>query len=221
MTAWAVRASLYPVWGGYENNYNLVGHAFIEMWTSNYGTHNTFSRWNPVNFDYNCNNYPSNSKNLSNNICDYDAITVDFERDSLQDLQNSKYSKYRKLGYSIDKPTWDYIVFGSGYRSNYKFDSTYIDLGGDGTYTQVQYNPSTCYNCWTYESRSRNQNYNANYSISFPFSLTNTDYVCSGQTAKMFNAFRNNNSSSSGAISTGWVNGAYPLSPNALYNLFY
>ncbi len=175
------------IWATYTGNfvYNLAGHAFVEYW-NNYGAHNTFSRW--PDSDYDCNNYNGYS---TNNICDYDKLTVDVELDLK--TNPSKYNAFKKRSVGLTKSYWDYVVFGSGYRSNYAWWGTKVDLGGSGTY---QGNIS----------QSRNTNYQANYNL---FDLST---VCSGQSIKLWNtAYGYEN------ISSNWYYNWEPMSPSSIY----
>jgi Ricin-type beta-trefoil lectin domain len=208
MTIWAIRSSnnLYGYGnsnlnacqgGACENGFNGPGHAFVEFWNNyngGFATQNTFSRWD---FDDNdCQNI--NRVNLSNNnICDRDKITVDVEID----LKNNpnKYSGFRRRGVYLNKAYYDYMVFGSGYRSNYR-NGVRVDLGGDGTYSSNNV------------SQSRNTNYRANYGIFSNGNFVNTSYVCSGQSLKLWNsAYGYDN------LNTGWYNGNIPSTPDSIY----
>ena len=208
MTIWAIRSSnnlygygnsnLSACQGGVcENGFNGPGHAFVEFWNNyngGFATQNTFSRWD---FDDNdCQNI--NRTNVSNNnICDRDKITVDVEID----LKNNpnKYSGFRRRGVYLNKAYYDYMVFGSGYRSNYR-NGVKVDLGGDGTYSGNNV------------SQSRNTNYRANYGIFNNGNFVNTSYVCSGQSLKLWNsAYGYDN------LNTGWFNGNIPSTPDSIY----
>jgi hypothetical protein len=168
------------IWAIYTGNYtyNVVGHSFIELW-NNYGTHNTFSRWD-TNDDYGAdpnfsgNNKCSNYNGASvNNICDQDAITVDTEIDLR--TNRAKYNNFRSYGIWLNKSDWDYITFGSGHRNNY-WRGSKVDIGGSGTYSW--------YNWW--ESKSRDAGYVAGYNYW-------VGEVCSTYTARLWNAYRGSN----------------------------
>ena len=167
MTLWAINTGNFV--------YNFPGHAFIETWYA-MGTHSTFSRWN----------FPDNTCGASgrpNDICDYDEITVDVETN----LGDSKYNVFRKLPTNLDKNVWDYINFSSGYRNNYWKDRGNVDIGGDGTYNVVCSGSGPSLYCYNNGSRSRSSNYFASYG--YP----NLSNVCSGYSAKLWNAYRPGN----------------------------
>jgi Ricin-type beta-trefoil lectin domain len=163
MTMWATQTGNF--------SYNVVGHAFVEFW-NNYGTHNSFSRWDPSNFDTDCGWYDI----TPNNMCENDAITVDKEFDRNYD---PKYSSFRKYAATVPKQMWDYIVFGSGFRSNFRYEGAQINLGGLGTYSGGNV------------SQSRNTYYNAQYGIAW--NMFDLDNVCSGYAMKLWNAARTRN----------------------------
>jgi hypothetical protein len=196
MSIWAVNQSNNILCGKFKiacsNSYNMPGHAFVELW-SNYGTHNTFSRWDfddgnrPVNSSPNayldCTSmgvpYPSGYLR-PNNICDKDAISVDVELD----LYGGDYGSFRRLGIWLGKADWDRLVFGSGYRNNF-MNGVQTDIGGSGTY-----------NTWGTFSHSRNANptYKAKYGV---FDFSN---VCSGYAIKLWSAYRGGNKSISAIL---------------------
>ena len=123
----------------------LDGHAYMELW-NNYGMHNTFGKW--PSGDYVCFNGAR-----SNNICDYDAVNVDnpWEIAHYYNPVINGTNYYKKGTWSwLSKNDWDYITFGSGYRSNYKYNGVFMDLGGWNTY----------YYNW---SKSRDVNYPSRY----------------------------------------------------------
>ena len=170
--------------------YNQLGHAFVELW-NNYGTHNTFSRWDFNDNDcirYSYRDPYNNPVYLNNNTCDGDAITTDVELNQEYGLRNPKYNAFRKYGIYLDKSDWDNITFGSGHRNNY-WNGQNVDMGGSGTY---------CYAC-SGASQSRNSNYNATYGY--------TDFynVCSGYSIKLWNAYGGSNRTFN--FSSPWVIG--------------
>jgi Ricin-type beta-trefoil lectin domain len=203
MTIWANRNSFNVAGltciGPCSNGYNAIGHAYTEFWNA-LGTHNTFSRWDYTDTNDwrdGCSNYNGNSVN---NICDRDNITVDAEIDMKTVPKLPKYSQFKARNVGLIKSYWDYISFGSGYRSNFVYWGTNVDLGGLGTY----YSNNT--------SASRDSNYNAYYGVFSGGVLLNTSYVCSGQAVKLWNtAYGYDN------ISTGWWTGQPAMSPNAIY----
>ena len=186
MTMWAVNNSyngyFLGCFGQCSNLYNAVGHAFVELW-NNSGTRNTFSRWG--NNDVDCNN---NMTLTNNNICDYDAITVDTEIEIKDNyIRNTKYAAFRRYGIYMYKSDWDKLVFGSGFRDNYK-NGVNVDIGGKGTYYyDYQCVPNGCWIANTY-SMSRNSYYNAAYTLSLPNSGSFRD-ICSSYSAKLWNAY--------------------------------
>jgi Ricin-type beta-trefoil lectin domain len=188
MTIWAINQSLNQYFAGCigacSNGFNPVGHSFVELWNSN-GTHNTFSRWNFNDND--CNN--QNGWSL-NNICDRDAITVDVEIDLKNNPTPTKYASFRKQGIYISKIEWDKLVFGSGFRDNYKNGLNY-DIGGIGTYfNNYICLANGCYSAGIY-SRSRDSNYYAQYTLSGNyFSLAD---ICSSYSVKLWHAYRSGN----------------------------
>jgi hypothetical protein len=163
------------------------GHAYIETW-NNYGTHNTFSRWgNPTNYvDSDCGNswYWDSLANQwktarLNNICDGDQISVDhpFEINFFRPNYTIGTSGYKGTWSYMNKSNWDYLVFGSGYRSNwYQNARLYnnMDLGGQGTYT------------WYGSSCSRDVNCQAIW-----YAYAN---MCSTYSLKIWKNFRDNGS---------------------------
>ena len=178
MTIWSIKGS---------NNDNISGingggHSFVELW-NNYGTHNTFSRWgNPSDYkNDDCKNQYQTVSQInndirylrSNNICDKDQISVDYYYERFDVLSGYIRNSYRNTWSGLSKSDWDYIVFGSGYRSNYKYNGQFMDLGGDGTY-----NYST--------SMSRFNGYNAIWNYG--------GNMCSTYSLKLWRNFRDYNS---------------------------
>jgi hypothetical protein len=175
------------------------GHVYIDLWNS-FGTHNTFGKWpSESRWEDTC-DYHGN-----NDICDKDdnQVNAPWELIHLSAQSNpygnsgNSYFKnsnfyYKKTLSSLSKPDWDYIVFGSGYRSNYKYDGTFIDLGGQGTYN---------YNA----SMSRFDGYPSRYD------LYGTNF-CSTYAMSFWRNFRSSNSSDA----LRWYSGA--VTPTGIYN---
>jgi hypothetical protein len=193
MTMWAINTGNFT--------YNQVGHAFVELW-NNYGTHNTFSRWDTS--DNQCTRFAyldanNNVVYLNNNICDQDVISVDVELNAEYGLRNAKYNNFRRYGIYLDKSNWDYIVFSSGFRNNY-WNGGQVDMGGSGTYN------------W-YTSMSRSSSYGATYGANQL--LPDTRYVCSGYSIKLWNAYRRSGDKYFDYTS---ITFPYPYSPTVIYN---
>ena len=191
--------SIWATGIGSESSPFFDGHAYIELWNSFGGLHNTFGKWDAKNYDNNCSrsqfyniNYTKN-----NNICDYDAINVDNEwewKHYINPIIDNKNYYKKGTWSSLSKNDWDYIAFGSGYRSNNKYDGNWINLGSDGTYA------------WGYSSRSRDANYRAEYRI-----IGNNTY-CSSYAYTFWQKFRNGNSKNLSLSGNGII------TPTDIYN---
>ena len=100
---------------------------------------------------------------------------------------STRTNSWRSTWSLSNKQDWDYLAFGSGYRSNY-FQNQNIDLGGAGTYELTTIcNPTGACNLFRLSSKSRSSNYVADYSIS-------QGYYCSSYSWKFWQSFRDNNS---------------------------
>ena len=91
-----------------------------------------------------------------------------------------------------DKQTWDYMTFSSGYRNNYWKERGKVDMGGSGTYQVICNSLGT--SCWDSNvSRSRTESYKFYYGILTGANIGNLSNVCSGYSAKLWNAYRPGN----------------------------
>jgi hypothetical protein len=88
-------------------------------------------------------------------------------------LSTSLRNSYKATWSGLSKPDWDYITFGSGYRSNYKYNDSFMDLGGEGTYYYTQ-------------SKSRTYGYKAIWSI--------PGNICATYSLKLWRNFRDGGS---------------------------
>jgi hypothetical protein len=92
----------------------------------------------------------------------------------------------------LSKSDFDYISFGSGYRSNYKYNGVKMDLGGNGAYD------------WWGNTKSREADYKSTYGI------FGTNY-CSSYALSFWRNFRDNQSPSS--LNSNWI-----ITPIDIYN---
>ena len=196
---------------GYTGQNVTNGHVYMELWNG-VGIHNTFGKWPSGNKDLDtCYNieetiigpdiHPLNQIKFTtvNNICDNDDIHVDnrWERthykNSIMQEGNLITDYYKaRANSSLSKEKWDYIAFGSGYRSNYYKNKGKIDLAAYGTYDSNG------------KSRSR--------SIEFKSTYTTFQYQCTSYALNFWRAYRENGSTSN-------LDNPLVFSPNWVWNI--
>lgn len=181
--------TLWTTYVGHTSDPFFDGHTYIETWTY-WGTENTFGKWPTANRpDDKCNVWSDND------ICDGDDNHVDNPWDRRHRISYfiDGISYWRKSTSSLlSKSDFDYISFGSGYRSNYKYNGIKMDLGGNGTYD------------WWGNTRSRDANYRSFYGY------FGTDY-CSTYTLSFWKNFRDNQNTVN--LDSNWI-----FTPSHIYN---
>lgn len=190
--------------GGIQSLPATNGHTFIEMWNfyganyGTYGTHNSFSKFGNSAVDGFTSANCGNSWNSLNNICDYDNLFVNNSDEqnalALNNGGSSNMTGWRRSFAFMNKKDWDYLVFGSGYRSNKDNYGRNINLGGDGTY----YSNGT--------SASRANGYASVYSS------TGTNF-CTGYSLTLWKNFRSGGGTSA-LDNLNW----WDTNPTGVYN---